>query len=170
MLSGTTVTVGLPPPVDPRIREVAVYRHEGADTFAVSAGVQVCRGAPAAVCAEAEPPGHRTYVYAALAFDEWGQSAVAYSAPLALPDAAPAVRLAGPRRARAGARVRFVASATDRDGDALTYRWRLNGGTLASRAPRLAVRLRRRGLHQLSVAVSDGHGRTTRAAVRIRTV
>jgi hypothetical protein len=167
-LSGGTVAVALPLPVDPRIREIAVFRHEGGEAFATGDGVQVCRGAPSAPCTEAVPPGHRTYVYAAVAFDEWGQSAPAYSAPLVVADTPPAVRLLGPRRARARARGSFTAVATDRDGDALTYRWRLDGTTLRGRGARSSVRLRRRGLHSLAVEVFDGHGRMTRATARVR--
>jgi hypothetical protein len=166
-LAGTTVTVGLPAPVDPRLREIAVYRHEGNAPFSLTDGVQVCRGAPSAPCSEAEPSGHRTYVYAAVAADEWGQSAPAYSAPLAIPDTRPAVRLAGPRRARRGARISFVARATDRDGDTVTDRWRLDGRVFRERAARISVRIRRRGVHRLAVAVSDGFGGTTRASVAI---
>src|SRR5205814_2090054 len=114
-------------PPDPRLRELDVSRHEGADPFALSDGVQVCRGMPVAQCSEAEPPGHRTYVYAAVATDEWGQSAPTYSAPFVVPDTRPAVKLAGPRRARRGRRAAFSARATDRDGDTLTYRWPLDG-------------------------------------------
>src|SRR5436853_227279 len=116
-VTGTVVHVALAPDDDPRIRDVVVYRHEGADPFALSAGVQVCRGALSAPCAELEPAGHRTYRYAAVVDDEWGQSAANYSAPLVLPDTPPAVRLSGPRRARRGARVTFTARASDRDGD-----------------------------------------------------
>src|SRR5919108_727938 len=166
-LAGKAVTIGLSPPVDPRLREVAVYRHEGAGPFSLAAGVRVCRGAPSAPCSEAEPSGHRTYVYAAVASDEWGQSAPAYSAPLAIPDTRPAVRLAGPRRVRRGARISFAARATDRDGDALTDRWRLDGRVLRSRVARISVRIRRRGFHRLAVAVSDGYGGTTRVTAAI---
>jgi hypothetical protein len=77
------------------------------------------------------------------------------------------VRLAGPRRARAGARVSYVAQASDRDGDALTYRWRLDGRTLRSRVSKVSVRLSRRGRHRLTLAVSDGFGATTHAAAAL---
>ena len=132
--------------------------------------MQVCRGAPSAPCSEAEPSGHRAYVYAAVAADEWGQSVPVYSAPLAIPDTRPAVTLAGPRRARRGARISFAARATDRDGDALTDRWRLDGRVVRGRGNRIAVRIRRRGLHRLAVVVSDGYGGTTRvtAAIAVR--
>jgi hypothetical protein len=167
VLAGARVTVGLPAPVDPRLREIVVERHEGADPFALSDGVQVCRGMPGARCSEAEPPGHRTYVYAAVATDEWAQSVPAYSAPFAVPDTRPAVKLAGPRRERRGRRASFSARALDRDGDTLTYRWRLDGRLLRGRADRVAVRIRRRGLYRLVVAVSDGFGGTTRASAAI---
>ena len=166
-IAGRVVQVGMPAEPDPRIEEIAVYRHEGADPFALSDGVQVCRAAPSAPCSEPEPAGHRTYRYAALATDEWAQSTPVYSAPLVLPDTPPVARLTGPRRARRGARVSYVARASDRDGDALTYRWRLDGRTLRSRASHVSVRLRRRGTHRLAVAVSDGYGGTTRAAATI---
>ena len=169
-VTGSVVHVGLAPDDDPRIREVVVYRHEGADPFALSDGAQVCRGALSTQCAEPEPPGHRTYRYAAVVDDEWGRSAATYSAPIVLPDTPPAVRLSCPRRARRGASVTCVARARDRDGDALTYRWRLDGRLLRGRADRLSMRLRRRGPHRLTVAVSDGHGGATRrsAAVTVR--
>jgi hypothetical protein len=169
-VTGSVVHVGLAPNADPRIREVVVYRHGGADPFAPSDGVQVCRGALATPCAEFEPPGHHTYRYAAVVDDEWGRSAATYSAPMVLLDTPPAVRLRGPHRARRGARVTFVARARDRDGDVLTYRWRLDGRALRSRADRVSVRLRRRGLHRLTVVVSDGNGgaRRASAAVAIR--
>jgi hypothetical protein len=168
-LAGQTVRVGLPAPVDPRIAEVAVYRHEGTGPLAVADAVQVCRGAPSAACVEAVPPGHRTYVYAAVAVDRWDQSAAAYSAPLAVPDAAPVVRLGTPRRCRRGTPGVFVARATDRDGDALTYRWTLDRQVLSGKGATASARMRRRGLHRVTVAVSDGHGRTThvRALVRV---
>jgi N,N-dimethylformamidase beta subunit-like protein len=165
-IAGTSVHVGLPPAVDPRIREVVVYRHEGLEPFSLADGSQVCRGAPTAACFERVPPGHRTYVYGAVALDEWGQSPPAFSAPLAIPDTPPAVRVAGPRRARRGARVRYVARASDRDGDVLVYRWRLDGRALAARGLRLAVRLKR-GRHRLAVAVSDGHGRMARVTIAV---
>jgi PKD domain len=166
-VTGSVMHVALAPDADPRIREVVVYRHEGADPFALSEGVQVCRGALSAPCAELEPPGHRTYRYAAVVDDEWGQSAPTYSAPLVLPDTPPVVRLSGPHRARRGARVTFTARASDRDGDKLTYRWRLDGRTLRNRVGSVSVRLHRRGRHRLAVAVSDGFGGTTRTAAAI---
>jgi hypothetical protein len=85
-----------------------------------------------------------------------------------LPDTPPAVRLRGPHTARRGGRVTFTARASDRDGDALTYRWRLDGRTLRGRAGHVSVRIRRRGLHRLAVAVSDEFGGTTRASAAIR--
>src|SRR5438105_1198596 len=165
-ISGSVVQVGMTEP-DPRIHELTVYRHEGTGAFALSDGVKVCDGMPSAQCSEPLPPGHRTYVYAAVATDEWGQSAPVYSAPLFLPDTPPVVRLSGQRRARHGARVSFTARASDRDGDTLTYRWRLDGRLLAGGTSRVTVRLRRHGAHRLTVDVSDGQGRATRAAVRI---
>ena len=166
-IAGHVVQVGMPPEPDARIRELAVYRHDGGDPFAPADGVQVCRAAPSTPCAEPEPPGHRTYRYAAVATDEWGQSAPVYSAPFVVPDSPPVVRLTGPRRVRRGARVTFTVHATDRDGDPLTYRWRLDGRTLRSRAGRVSVRIRRRGPHRLAVAVSDGFGGRTRASAAI---
>ena len=59
-------------------------------------------------------------------------------------------------------------SSFDRDGDALTYRWRLDGRALSGRGTRVSARLRRRGMHRLSVAVSDGFGGTTRASASIK--
>ena len=100
---------------------------------------------------------------AAVALDRWGQSAAAHSAPLAVPDTAPVVRLRTPRPCRRGAREVFVARATDRDGDALTYSWTLDGHVVSGRGANVSARMRRRGLHHVTVAVSDGHGRTTRA-------
>jgi PKD domain len=167
VLAGGQVTVGLPAPVDPRLREIAVYRHEGTAPFALSDGVQVCRGMPGAQCSEAAPPGHRTYVYAAVATDEWGQSAPAYSAPFVVPDTRPAVKLTGPRREPRGRRATFTARATDRDGDTLTYRWRLDGRLLRGRVDRISVLIRRGGRHHVAVVVSDGHGGATRASAAI---
>jgi PKD domain len=167
-LAGRTVSVGLPAPLDPRIEEVAVYRHEGSEPFAVADAVQVCRGAPSAACVEAAPPGHRTYVYAAVAADRWGQSAAAYSVPLTIPDVAPVVRLEASRHCRRGTREVLVARATDRDGDALTYRWVVDGRVLSGRGATTSARMRRRGLHRVTVVVSDGHGRTTRARALVR--
>jgi hypothetical protein len=167
-VDGRTVTVGLPAPVDPRIRQIAVYRHEGAGPFAPTDGVQVCQVAPGGRCAEALPPGHRTYTYEAVALDEWGSSAPGYSAPLVVPDTAPVARLRGPRRARPGASSSFDVYATDRDGDALSYVWRLDGRPAPQRGNRILVRFRRRGLHRVAVVVSDGAGRATRATARLR--
>jgi PKD domain len=130
--------------------------------------VQVCRGGPSAPCSELEPAGHQTYRYAAVATDEWGQSAPVYSAPFVVPDSPPTARLTGPRRARSGARVSYTVRATDRDGDPLTYRWRLDGRTLARRSTKVFVRVQRRGVHRVSVTVSDGNGSTTRAATVLR--
>jgi hypothetical protein len=166
-VTGSVVHVGLAADADPRIRDVLVYRHEGSDPFPLSAGVQVCRGALATPCAELEPPGHRTYRYAAVVDDEWGQSAPTYSTPMVLPDAPPVVRLSGPRRAHRGTRITFTARATDRDGDKLTYRWRLDGRVLRGRAGHVSVRVRRRGLHRVTVVVSDGNGGATRASAAI---
>jgi len=166
-IAGRVVQVGMPPEPDPRIREVAVYRHEGPDPFALGDGVQVCRAAPSAPCSEPEPAGHRTYRYAAVATDEWGQSNPVYSAPFVVPDTPPVVRLTGPRRARVGARISYALRATDRDGDPLTYRWRLDRRVLRGRADHVSVRIRRRGLHRLAVAVFDGYGGTTRATAAI---
>jgi PKD domain len=166
-IAGRTVQLGMPPEPDPRIREIDVYQHDGAGAFAPAEGVHECHAAPSAPCSEPEPPGHRTYRYAAVAIDEWGQSAPVYSAPFVVPDTPPAVRLTGPRRARRGTRVAFAARAPDRDGDRLTYRWRLDGRVLRARASRVSVRIRRRGLHRLAVAVSDGFGGVTRASAAI---
>ena len=167
-ITGLRVQVAFPPEPDPRIKEIAVFRHEGPDAFAPADAVQVCRGAANAACTEPEPPGHRTYRYAAVATDEWGQSAPVYSAPLVIPDTPPTVRLSAPRRARAGARVSFAARASDRDGDALAYRWRLDGRALSAHGSRVSMRLERRGLHRLTLAVSDGNGATTRASAAVR--
>jgi hypothetical protein len=167
-LAGRTVSVDVSQPVDPRISEVDVYRHEGPGAFATIQATKICAGAPAAPCTEPEPPGHRTYVYAAVAVDQWGESAPADSTPFVVPDSPPSVRLVAGRRCPAGARVSFLVRATDRDGDALTYRWRLDGVVLSLRGNRVTARLRRRGLHRISVAVSDGQGRATRAIARLR--
>ena len=78
------------------------------------------------------------------------------------------VQLVTGRRCRAGARAYFLIRATDRDGDTLTYRWRLDGLVLPARTARMTIRLRRRGFHRISVTVSDGQGRATRAVARIR--
>ena len=167
-ITGARVQVAFPPEPDPRIKEIAVFRHEGVNAFALADAVQVCRGGANAACTEPEPPGHRTYRYAAVATDEWGQSAPVYSAPLVIPDTPPTVRLNGPRRARAGARASFAARASDRDGDALAYRWRLDGRALSAHGSRVSMRLERRGLHRLTLAVSDGNGATTRASAAVR--
>jgi N,N-dimethylformamidase beta subunit-like, C-terminal/PKD domain len=166
MLTGTTVTVATPT-VDPRIRQITVYRHEGAVPFALSDGVRICQGMPGAQCSEPEPPGHRTYVYAAVTTDQWSQSAPGYSAPVAIPDTPPVVTLAGPRRVRRRRRVSFAARATDRDGDTVTYRWRLDGRPLHSRSARVAVRFLRPGRHRLGVTAFDGFGGITRATAAI---
>jgi hypothetical protein len=165
VISGSVVQVGMTEP-DPRIRELTVYRHEGTGAFALSDGVKVCDGMPSAQCSEPVPPGHRTYVYAAVATDEWGQSVPLYSAPVAVPDSPPVVKVTGPHRARRGARVSFVAQASDRDGDTLAFHWRLDGRLLQSRASRVTVRVRRRGTHRLTLDVADGHGLGSRATAR----
>jgi hypothetical protein len=154
---------------DPRVTTITVFRHTGAAPFlpADPGAVQVCRAPPASPCSEPEPPGHETYLYAAVATDEWADSSPAYAAPLVIPDTPPRVKLTGPLRPRAGAGVAFRAAATDRDGDALSYSWRIDGRSARVRSAVVKARLRV-GVHRITVAVADGHGVTTRAGVTVR--
>jgi hypothetical protein len=146
---------------DPRVREVVVVRSDGE-----GAGAVVCR-VPGSPCRDAVR-GHRTYRYAATIVDDWGQSMQVQSAPVTVPNAAPRVTLSGPRAARAGARLSYRARASDLDGDALVYSWRLDGRALPGRTSRLSLVVRRPGRHRVAVVVRDGQGGVTVGLVALR--
>jgi hypothetical protein len=148
---------------DPRLEELVVVRHDGPDEFDPSAAgsVVVCR--TLAPCLD-RVPGHRVYRYAAIAVDRWSSSKPAFSAPVAVPNAAPDVRMTGPRAVRIGQAAVFVARTRDVDGDAVTVQWSVNGRAVRLRGRRLVVTFRSQRRHRLAVVVRDAYGGRTRVS------
>jgi hypothetical protein len=134
---------------DPRVVEVVVTRGDG----------EICR-TRAGTCRDSGLPGHRSYDYAAIVVDEWGGRSEAKTTAVRVPNSPPRVSL------RRSGRSTFVAHATDRDGDQLRFRWRLDGKLLRSRGGQVRLRMSP-GRHIVEVTVTDGHGgRTTKRIVR----
>jgi hypothetical protein len=104
---------------------------------------------------EAGLPGHRTYGYLAVAFDEWGRESAPAFVSAAVPNTPPALRLLHSSRS-------FRAVASDADGDGLVYRWRVDGRRWPTGRSTIKPRLDD-GRHVVEVTVSDGHdGRATK--------
>ena len=140
---------------DPRVSATVISRD----------GVVLCRTA-ALQCLDEGLLGHRSYSYRAVDVDQWGESAPRL-ATVRLPNASPRATMRGPRVVRAGVGALYIASARDRDGDAFSYRWRLDGHLLRTRGERVTVRARP-GRHVLLVVVSDGYGGKASAALSTR--
>lgn len=144
--SETGVTLAIDRGPDPRLRSTVVSRD----------GVVICEGL-IATCVDPNVRAHQTYAYAAVNVDEWGRSVPA-TATVTTANNAPVVTLTGPRVTRRGRRTVFKAVATERDGDAVSYSWRLDGRPLTAAGETLRVRFGRRGRHVVAVEVSDGYG------------
>ena len=150
------VAVRVEGPPDPRVRAAAVFRD----------GVLVCSDA-APACVDRDAPGHRRHTYSAASVDAWGTSLPLAATPVRVPNRSPSVALDGPRSLPAGARAVYAAAATDRDGDALTLSWRIDGRPVARRGSRLPVRFRRPGRHVIELEARDRYGGRSLARVTV---
>jgi hypothetical protein len=145
-IAGGRLVFGVDTGPDPRIASTAVSLQ----------GRVICR--LPGTCSILAPPGHRSYEYAAVNVDPWAESA-ALLGHVAVPNSAPRVAiLARPKV--------YVALATDRDGDRLTYRWSLDGRALAARGRTLKPAAPA-GRHRLRVVVTDGHGGRAAASLAV---
>jgi N,N-dimethylformamidase beta subunit-like, C-terminal/PKD domain len=153
--SGTGVTLTIDRGPDPRLRSTVVSR----------GGVMICEGL-IATCTDSNVRAHQTYTYAAVNADEWGHSVPATTS-VTTANNAPVVKLTGPRFTRRARRTVFHATATDPDGDAVSYSWRIDGRSIGAAGETLRVRFGRRGRHLVSVEVTDGYGGQASASSRI---
>jgi hypothetical protein len=89
-----SVHIHYAPPQDPRIRGILVFRHDGSSAFSPGEPevVRVCFSTDGR-CRDTVPLNGRTVRYAAVAVDEWGESAPLVTEPLRL---VPGTRLRTP--------------------------------------------------------------------------
>jgi hypothetical protein len=153
----TGVSIAATVAADPRLRGVALFRIAR-------------KGEPVPICAHHattcvdRPPGHRVYTYAAATEDQWSRSSLSSTAPVAVPNTPPSVRIVGPLRVRSGRAYRYRAIVHDRDGDHARLIWVVHGP--GRRIGRL-VRFTRAGAVTISVRADDGHAGARSARFRV---
>ena len=76
-------------------------------------------------------------------------------------NAAPVVQLVVPTLVVAGYSATYTANAVDPDGDAMTYKWSINGTVVGGSTSTLVYTISAAGTYSVSVEVADGHGNFT---------
>jgi hypothetical protein len=141
---------------DPRVSAVRFMRRAG--------GPVACSGA--AGCVD-RPPGHRTYVYQAVAVDPWRASSPTAATAVHVPNAPPLLRLSGPRLVRRGSVHSYRAAVSDRDQDRVLVGWRVAGERVGT-GTGVDVRFDRSGRVRIAASADDRHGGRTRATLTVR--
>jgi hypothetical protein len=126
-------------------------------TIEVSRGDHVVCTAAAGTCLDGPLPGHRTYEYTAVAVDEWGGRSEQAHLRVVVLNRPPKAALR-----RSGRTV--IATASDADGDTLSFRWLLDGRRTGTKRRYVVVPA---GRHAVTVEVRDGHGGIGRARLTL---
>jgi hypothetical protein len=156
-----SVNVGLTPISG---KSMVILRHPGSSPFApTDAGVTVACETSGATCVDREPPGHRTWTYAAATIVGSALSSLRFAPPVGVPNHAPSLRL---RVLGLAARARIEAVTADADGDHLILRCNVNHKYIQAIGD--VIRIGRTTHRQrLACSVDDRHGGFATTSVTI---